>query len=132
MKAIVKESNRARIEAELTKAQGRARERLVSYDDILNDIEHIERGLSRVPKRYWQGARFRVDRHAQNFPQSYKWRAESTQYTLTRGETYWTVSSIERDTVSIEGRGYEFINVADKEMNDFRESLIATYKYLEC
>jgi len=113
---IVNETNIPRIADAIMEAEGRAATRCISPKDIFDAITKIEKKLE-VPKTALEGVSFTVDIHAQNFPRAYKYRAESTQFTLTRQGGKWRVSWIERGYTKTEGHTFECTNMP-KETED--------------
>ena len=61
----IKLSNVAALEAALEQVQRRAQVRTIGVEDIEKTAARIEANLSRLlPKTYWPGLQFQVDRHA--------------------------------------------------------------------
>lgn len=111
---IINETNRERITKEIEKAEGRAKERRIKYEDILKAIATIEHRLN-IPKKHMTGIEADVDIHAQNFPNAYKWRAESTQFTLIRKVSGWDLVKVERYYTRREGHQYKLELTAEAE-----------------
>lgn len=102
---IISETNKAKIEAAISEAEGRATCRTITFDDIVKATQRIEKKLG-IPKKYLEGVRYSVDIHAQNFPNAYKYRAESTQFTVEYLKGKWRVISIGRSYTRRSGHDY--------------------------
>lgn len=97
MKAIIiKESNRARIEALCEKANGAGKARLLDYDSLVKAVERVYRKFD-LPKKALH-ITVEYDCGAEKYPSAYKWSARSTQATILfrNGNAYLT--DICRDT----------------------------------
>lgn len=92
---IISDTNKTRIEAIIEEAQGRARERLLTFDDIVKATEEIEKKLG-ITKKSLEGTIADIDIHAQDFPRSYKYRAESTQFLVEYRGGKWRLNSVIR------------------------------------
>lgn len=102
---LVKESNREKIEEMIKKAEGRARARTINYNDMTTALKKIEDRL-RIKKKDMIGIRARVDIHAQNFPQAYRYyRPESTHFFVTKKSSGWDLTDVDRDWTRREGHG---------------------------
>ena len=95
---LVKEANKEKINAVIKNAEGRAKVRTITYDDIVEDIEKLERHLG-IAKKAMVGIKASVDHHSQKFPSAYKYRPESTQYYIIRKSGGWDLSEVCRDWV---------------------------------
>ena len=93
---LIKEANRDSINEMIKKAEGRAKERTITYYTILEAIRQIEARLN-ISKTAMEGITADIDWHAQNFPRAYKWTANSTQVFLKRKKSGWDLVSVERD-----------------------------------
>ena len=90
-------NNIDKINAAIATAEGRAKARCITADDIHRMINEIEASLiKRMYKKDWAGLEFSVDPHAQSFPGAYKGTPESTQFTLMRTASGWFVTNILR------------------------------------
>ena len=95
MKIIVNEKNKDRIAEEITKAEGKARERRISYRSIVDAVTHIEKHLG-IPKKDMLGIVVDVDDHAQDFPNAYKYTPSSTHFVVMRVSSGWALTFIGR------------------------------------
>ncbi len=102
---LIKESNRARIEQAIKAAEGRATQRTITYDDIVEAIQHLEKKLG-IAKKDMLGTYATIDIHAQNFLRAYKYRAESTIFRISRGAAGWDLTDVERYYTARDGHGY--------------------------
>lgn len=93
---IVKESNKDKINAMIKEVEGRSTARTIDYRDIVFNIATIERTLG-IPKKYMVGIEVNVDKHAQDFPNAYKYTPYSTQYTIKRKASGWDLISVKRN-----------------------------------
>lgn len=92
---LIKESNRAKIEAMIKAAEGRATMRTITFENIVDAIARIEKKLD-IPKTKMTGIRADVDVNAQNFPNAYQYRAESTQFYMIRKASGWDLTEVTR------------------------------------
>ena len=92
---IMLDANRERINNWIADAQGKARERLINYDDIVAACEEIDKKLN-ITQKAKNGIMADVDINAQNFPRAYKYRAESTQFRLIYKSGKWRLYSVFR------------------------------------
>ena len=92
---IIKESNKAKIDEMIKKAEGRATMRTITYKDIVDAIAKIEKKLD-IPKCKMVGIRASVDIHAQNYPRAYKYTAESTHFAMVRKSSGWDFLGADR------------------------------------
>lgn len=92
---IINKTNKMRIEAIITEAQGRARERLLTFADIVKATEKIEKKLG-ITKKSLEGTIADIDIHAQDFPRAYKYRAESTHFSAEYRGGKWRLNSVIR------------------------------------
>lgn len=92
---IVSEKNRERIQNIIDEIQKRCKERLISFDDIVQATQDVERVLD-IPKKYLDGVVVVCDINAQKLPNSYKYTAYSTQFTIFYKSGRWRVKYIKR------------------------------------
>jgi hypothetical protein len=109
---IISENNRARIETAIAKAQGKAQCRLIEFDDIVKACRTIEKELG-ITRKALEGISYNVDLHAQNFPNAYKYRAESTQFTLTFEKGKWRLVRVFRGYTKRNGHCHECVSLPD-------------------
>lgn len=97
MKAIiVAERNKEKIAAAIKEAEGRSRERTITVDQIFEFCGKIA-GVYRIHKKDLEGSTFYVDRYAQNFPAAYKYRAQSTHFTVRYEKGRFLLTEVCRD-----------------------------------
>lgn len=92
---IINDTNKDRITAAIQEAEGKASVRTITYKDIVRSVQRIEKRLG-IPKKCMEGVMYNVDVHAQNFPKSYKYSAESTQFVIEFSKRKWRLISVER------------------------------------
>lgn len=104
MKAIiVAERNRDKIAEAIKAAEGRSHERTITADHIFEFCNVIAK-LYRVHKKDLEGSTFYVDRYAQNFPAAYKYRAQSTHFTVRYEKGRFLLTEVCRDYTRRESR----------------------------
>ena len=91
--------NRAALQAVLDEAQGRAKVRTVSVEDIFDACKEAERELTShgVPKSHLRGVEVVADPCAQKFPNAYKYPPASTQFKAVYGPSGWQLVWVARD-----------------------------------
>lgn len=94
---IIKEENRAKIEAAIAEAEGKARVRTVTYRDIEQDVVTIDKMFIGLAKKDKEGLQVICDPNAQSFPNAYKGIPMSTTYLLTYHNGSWRISEIGRE-----------------------------------
>ena len=108
-------NNTDKINAAIAAAEGRAKARCITADDIHSMINEIETSLiKRMYKKDWAGLEFSIDPHAQSFPGAYKGTPESTQFTMLRTASGWFVTNIRRRTCQGPKSRIICRNMADK------------------
>lgn len=100
---VINYKNRERIEKALEEVQGRAKERTVNFFSILSAplIIKEEYGIS---VKALEGCRFWCDPNAQDFPNSYKYKALSTQFYVEVSHGSFKVTEIVRNECCKSGR----------------------------
>lgn len=83
------------LSAALDEAQGRAKVRTIKTTDIISALAEIEDTLS-IRKKAMDGIRVEVDLNAQDFPNAYKYRPESTIFSALYKNGAWRVTDIGR------------------------------------
>ena len=83
------------ISAELDTVQNRCTVRTITYQDIIDALELIERRLG-VPKASLDGTKISADLHAQTFPGAYKGIPESTIFFAENRRGTWYITDIKR------------------------------------
>lgn len=92
---IINETNKQRIEKMIEEAQGQASARLITFSDIVNATAEIESKLG-ITKKSLEDTSADIDIHAQDFPNSYKYRAESTHFLIEYRGGKWRLNSVIR------------------------------------
>ena len=92
---LIKESNRDKIEKMIKEAEGKARERTITYGDMIRAIDRIE-GFLDIPKKYMEGIEADVDVNAQDFPKAYKYTPKSTQFIMIKKKSGWDLRLVLR------------------------------------
>lgn len=110
---IVNETNRCKIDALILGVEGRATARTIDFSDIVWACKQIEKELG-IPKKYLEGVRFDVDPHAQDFPNAYRFRPESTQFLIGFSGGKWRLSGIERYYTRAEGHKYKCVEMPEE------------------
>lgn len=121
---IINETNKTKIENAISEAEGRATCRTITFDNIVRATEVIEKKLG-VPKKYLEGVRYNVDIHAQNFPNAYKYRAESTHFTIEFSKGKWRVITIGRSYTRRSGHEYQCIIMPEETKEKVIENLMS-------
>lgn len=99
MKIIVKESNIGKLNDAIKTAEGRAKARTITAEDIIKTADKITRNFTEfygVPKKAILGVIADVDYNAQDFPNAYRYTPESTQFRMEYTPSGWAILSIER------------------------------------
>ena len=93
---IVADRNRDKITEAIKAAEGRSRERTITADQVFEFCDKIAK-LYRIHKKDLEGSTFYVDRYAQNFPAAYKYRAQSTHFTVRYEKGRFLLTDVCRD-----------------------------------
>ena len=95
---IINEHNKDRIEKALDEIQKRCITRTINYYDILNELKDVNRQFSKVcTKKAFENTEVLIDVNGQNFPNSYKFSAKSTQFRAVYLKGKWRLVYIDRD-----------------------------------
>lgn len=94
---LIRESNKNKIEKMIKDAEGRAKVRTITYNDLLSAIEYVEKKLN-ICKKDMIGIKADIDLHAQNFPNAYRFRftPESTHFYMERKASGWDLRNVQR------------------------------------
>ena len=87
---IFKENNRVKLEEMFKKANGKCKERILTYKNVEYSLKEIEEHLG-IPKKDMIGIVVVVDPNAQDFPNAYKYTPYSIYYTAERKPSGWDV-----------------------------------------
>lgn len=113
---IINDNNKDRITAAIQEAEGQASMRTITYKDIVRSVQRIEKRLG-IPKKCMEGVMYSVDVHAQNFPKSYKYPAESTQFVIEFSKRKWRLISVERYYTRTAGHDFKCITMPEETKN---------------
>ena len=91
-------NNKEKIEAALNETQSRAKARTISYEDILETIEHIEEKLN-ISKKAMVGVIARASLHCQHFPANYNGQPMGTEFTIQRFSSGWFLTGVSRENI---------------------------------
>ena len=90
---IVKSANAEKIQAILDAANGRSRERLADYTDVLYAIDTLDRKFDGINK---DGLKVEFNPHAQSFANSYKGVPMATTFVLLYLYSKWRLLNANR------------------------------------
>jgi hypothetical protein len=91
--------------AMLAAVQSRATARTITPADMVNALNSVEKRID-ISKKALDGCRVDIDVNAQTFPRSYKYTAESTQFSAVYMHGGWRVTYIGRDKCKSPSRRY--------------------------
>ena len=95
---IINECNRNKIEKALDEVQKRCTTRTIDYYDIVNELKAVNEQFSKVcTKKAFENTEVLIDVNGQNFPNSYKFSAKSTQFRTVYFKGKWRLMYIGRD-----------------------------------
>lgn len=109
---IVNEANMKKIEDEIENVQAKAKTRTIDASDINRAIATIEKTLG-ISKKDMEGLAVEVDMNAQDFPNAYRYRAESTIFRIRREGGKWRVTNICRGYTKRAGHQYEIYSMPE-------------------
>lgn len=94
----IKVEKTEQIEHALDAVQQKSRVRCISHADINNIVSQIEKSLKskNIPKKDWNGLRFKCNAHAQHFAKAYKFTPESTIIVLEYIGKCWYLMQVDR------------------------------------
>lgn len=93
---VINEKNRERIAAALEEVQKRSKERTITVDQIMATPARLMDNYD-IPAKAFDGSEFSIDLNAQDFPNAYKYRAQSTQYEIKHYSGTFHLMDIERN-----------------------------------
>lgn len=93
---LIKETNKTKIEEMIKAAEGKSKERVITYDDMIHSIRKIENYLG-IPKKHMEGIYADVDVWAQNFPRAYKYTPKGTQFYMVKKKSGWDLLRVSRE-----------------------------------
>ena len=95
---IINEHNRNKIEKALDEVQKRCTTRTIDYYDIVNELKYVDNQFSKVcTKKAFENTEVLIDVNGQNFPNSYKFSAKSTQFRAVYFKSKWRLIYLDRD-----------------------------------
>lgn len=95
---IINEHNRNKIEKALNEVQKRCTTRTIDYFDIVNELKAVDEQFSKVcTKKAFENTSVSIDVNGQNFPNSYKYSAKSTQFVAIYLKGKWRLVYLNRD-----------------------------------
>lgn len=95
---IINEHNKDKIEKKLDEVQKRCTARTISYCDIVDELNAVDKQFSTVcTKKGFEGTNILIDVNGQVFPGSYKFSAYSTQFRAVYLKGKWRLTYIGRD-----------------------------------
>ena len=87
---LFKENNKEKINAMFAEANGKCRERILTYDNVEAALTKIERQLG-IAKKDMVGIVALIDPNAQDFPRAYKYTPYSIYCIAVRKASGWDV-----------------------------------------
>lgn len=95
---IINEHNRNKIEKALNEVQKRCTTRTIDYFDIVHELKAVSNQLCFVcTKKGLENTSVSIDVNGQNFPNSYKYSAKSTQFGAIYSKGKWRLVYLGRD-----------------------------------
>lgn len=95
---IINERNRQKIEKALNEVQKRCTTRTIDYFDIVHELKAVSNQLCFVcTKKGLENTSVSIDVNGQNFPNAYKYSAESTQFCAIYLKGNWRLVYLGRD-----------------------------------
>lgn len=95
---IINEHNRNKIEKALDEVQKRCTTRTINYYDIVNELKYVDNQFSKVcTKKAFENTEVLIDVNGQNFSNSYKFSAKSTQFRAIYFKSKWRLVYLDRD-----------------------------------
>lgn len=110
----ITEANAERINEYIAGIEGRSRERCVTYEMLVRDLDKIERSLG-IPKKWLEGISGSIDHHAQTFPRSYRYTPLSTVVYFERRNNAWYFLGCDRDPCAAPGHAVKLKLTPDAE-----------------
>lgn len=110
----ITDANEDRINEYIRSVEGKARERVVTYAQIVKAIDKIERSLG-IPKKWLEGVSGSVDYWAQTFPRAYRYTPLSTIVYFERKNNAWYFLGCDRDPCSAPGHAVKLTLTPDAE-----------------
>ena len=124
MKIVVKKENAEKIQKAIDVAEGKARERKITAEDLIASAEKLSKKLGIAPA-HLRGVRAKVDLNAQDFPRAYKYIPESTIAFLEHTGRAWALVDVRRDNAEIANRAVRFTLT-----DEAREWILKRFEYM--
>ena len=102
------EKNTVKLSDAIKEAEGKARVRTVTAQDMFDAAKDIEHKLN-IPKLHMTGITATVSIHSQNFPHAYKYIPEGTEFHMIYKSNAWYITQIYRSNCN---RGYKRYHVS--------------------
>ena len=95
---IINENNKNKIKKALDEVQTRCKTRLIDYEDIISELKAVDEQFSKIcTKKAFENSEVLIDVNGQNFPNSYKFSAKSTQFGAVYSKGKWRLVYLDRD-----------------------------------
>ena len=121
---LATEKGREKLAQALAEAQKHCRTRTVTAEQIVQAAIHIVAYIG-IPRTHMAGCRFVLDLNAQNFPNAYKGRPESTLVTLEFTGGHFSVTDIRRGDTMRAGHEITTLTLTD----EAKEAIIHRYDF---
>ena len=115
---IVPRNRSALLQAVLDEAQGRAKVRTISVEDLFCVCQDAEKELTShgVTKAHLRGVEIVADPCAQKFPSAYKYVPISTQFKAEYGPSGWRLVWMARDICGTKDRILHFNDTVERDI----------------
>jgi hypothetical protein len=120
---VISEQNRQKINDFINEVEGRCTMRTITYDSVVQACEKIEKKLG-IYKKDMEYVKFNVDIHAQNFPNAYKYRAESTHFIVERRGGKWRLVAVGRNYTRTYGHEFKCEYMTEQTKNAIIQSMM--------
>ena len=114
--------NQEKVEKLLDDVQKKSRTRTISYQDILDAVEDIEKKFNMCSKKSKIGLKVFFNKHMQKFPNAYKYTPRGTEVILEYFSSGFFITKISREFC---GKSYDYTyvyNLTEKMKNDILNS----------
>lgn len=92
---VARKNSRELIDAVLNDIQRRCKVRIITSDDIINQLIKYETSIN-ISKKALNGTKVTMDINAQSFPNAYKFIPESTKFSVEYINGSWRITDIYR------------------------------------
>lgn len=107
----IKEENKEKIDKMISEAEGKSYARTIDFYILMDEVGKLAKHYHKYHKYAMEGLRIRLDWHAQDLPNAYKWTAKSTHMTLVYRRGHWCLKDAWRDTLSRPKERYVVANM---------------------